>query len=226
MDNFANKQNKSKLLINSLTNHSSVFEYLSKIQSLDTKSAGWMFFKTGWYLDRSIMSSLCSNFSLAKWNETSETSLQPAIALKIWYMNWKYYLTFMVRNRNEARYLKFLCKLNDRVMNVTNKLDNRMKLDKFFRLFYVLKDTGGKSAYDTDRVFSISTHFATSTFSVKNYSSSKKEIYVHRFFRKFTVDYGEGHLQHFRRNVENVIKDINPIDIRFNIFYFNQVDSN
>lgn len=205
--------NKHEIISNkNQTRHTKMFDYLQENERNNQKSSGSMFFKSGWYLDRTIVNSLCLNIY------SSATRLIPW-SLKIWYLNSKYFLTFAIRNEQEAEYLNFLCDINKHFDESMNNWEHNLKLKDFMRLFYVLEDNGGKSIYDTNEVFSVTTHEVIGVYTIMSGDNSEK-IRIYQRFKEFAVDYKHGHLLHFRENMDFYVKPINPSSMGFDLNYY------
>lgn len=212
--------NKHEIISNkNQTRHTKIFDYIQEIERNNQKSSGSMFFKSGWYLDRTIINSLCLNVYTSRLNN-SKTTVSFPWSLKIWYLNSKYFLTFTIRNDQEAEYLNFLCDINKHFDESMNNWEHSLKLKDFMRLFYVLEDNGGKSIYDTNEVFSVTTHEVIGLYTIMNGNDNQKSIQVYQRFKEFAVDYKHGHLLHFRENMDFYVKPINPSAMGFDLNYY------
>ena len=213
---------------NKRTNNSNIIDYINSIKKHYSKESGSLFFKGGWYVNQSVISSLCLC--------TNDQQLENFDFSKSPYKinEYKFGFNFQIRDKNELDYLKFICKLNQHVYYKSKS--NRFNLTDFYRLFYIVFDSGGKTFFDTDTIFSVSTHEPILAYSIVRKSSSLLSFFLNYItsqpikfqttYREITVDYSISHLLHFRESLDFLIsKPLFPSLIRFDLNYLNLINN-
>lgn len=216
-----NRLKESELSSNESTK---VFKYFSELQQNNQMHSGSMFFKAGFYIDQSMFKSLCTNFTDSRLKRNSSNDTVQNV-FKISCEKLKYSLTFEIKDQREESYLNTLCEINDKISSRAKHIQDRLKLDYYLRFFYILEDSGGKSVYDTNKVFSVTTHEMVDWYRIEIGQGERKIIHVERRFRDFNVDYNQGHLQHYRKNLFFITRHIQPSSIGFDANYLNYLTS-
>ena len=207
---------------NSQKNYSRIIDYINKIKKHYSRESGSLFFKNGWYVNQSVISLLCLC--------TNDQNLENFDFSKSPYKFTGIGFNFQIRNENEHLYLKSICKLNEQLSN--KSISNRFNLTGFYRFFYILYDIGGKTLFDTNTIFSVSTHEPILAYSIDQNSSSFENLLSNhikidekiRFqtkYREITVEYNISHLLHFRESLDFLFsKPLFPSLIFFDYNYF------
>lgn len=189
-NDFFTKKKASKKL--------NIFEYITKLNQFYSKNNSSWFFKTGWYVNQSIIESFCTNIN----DLTSSIFAYGSIFIQKFN---KYGINFQIRNISELNYMKIICKINQRFNKTFVKLQSKFNLKDYFRFFYILYNSGGKSVSDTNKVFSVATHSPFRNYFIQNDKIYNKTIIFNPSFFQY-VDYSISHMLHFRKNIDYVFK--------------------
>ena len=212
---------KNKFLINRpVLKYTNFFDYITYLNDYFLIKPKSLFFQTGWYINQSVISSFCldiNDYNSIKSLDSNFTIIQKEN---------KFGFKFKIRNNDEFNYMKFICKINDKL---SGNLRSNLKIKDYYRFFYILYDCGGKSVFDSNNVFTLSTHGPIQGYSIQNninYNNHTKNsrlffIDVNSNFT-FHADYKLSHILHFRNDLNFLLqKNIFPNSIGFDLNYFN-----
>lgn len=197
------------------------FDFITHIKRNYSKDSGSLYFKNGWYVNQSVIASFCSCLSdviLKQFNFASSTYFQK---------DNQFGFKFQIRNNIELNYMKFLCEINNGVISYLKNVKNEHGINDFYRFFYILFDSGGKSVSDTNKVFTVITHSPLVSYFIhnsgKNSQNNLNNTTISFEFKTLFnyVNYEISHMQHFKKNLVFLTKEnIFPSLIGFDINYF------
>lgn len=180
-----------------------------------------LFFKSGFYINQSVIESFCSSIT-----DFYSKSVDDSEFLLIQKEN-KFGFNFQIRSNKELIYLKFICNISQLLYSAFENRQSNLKLKDYFRFFYILYDSGGKSVLDTNRVFTINTHGPIRDYSLKNVVDNNKKklnLSFSSLYSSYTqhIDYNLSHILHFKENLNFLLKKtIFPNLIGFDLNYLN-----
>lgn len=217
--------------ISSNSNGKKISSYFNEL--VHVKPSATMFFQAGFYLEQFIMNSLCSNVSNSNLDEF-DFSDKAHFKILVPNSDSNYSLFFEIRNREELRYLDFLCEINENLSSRLTKVKNHLNLNDYFRLYYVMFDSGGKSVFNTDKTYTVMTHTSQRVYNLVDERSRTSwlwnsftniadlnypNISIGRLHKDRVIDYESNHLMHFKGNLEFLKDPIYSSLICFDINY-------
>ncbi|CAF0918310.1 unnamed protein product [Brachionus calyciflorus] len=184
-------------------------------------------FSTQVYLNMDLIDSLCNKLNQFKYEpkiffrrRSLEINILKNFNSKI--ADVPFNFTITISNKNGLEYGYFLCKLKEEIVDLfRNKtVDDIKKTTGLFDRFYIMRfKKTGKCIHNTNRTYTVSTHFSKRDFYVFNENNISLIP-----SKKFYVKYSNGFTSHFRYDLKSKIiqnKKI-PIDfIGFDYDYFN-----
>lgn len=200
-------------------NHISLYDYIENFNKVYEKDTESLFFMAGYYVNQSVIESFCDCLKVLSSKSFDNTYMQKEN---------KFGFNFQIRSKNELNYLKFICTINDKLTNNLIRMERKFKIKDYFRFFYILFDSGGKSVSKTNRVFTVSTHSPIRGYSIHNgsiYNNKKKNLNLHLSslysISENRIKYELSHMLHFRKDLNFLLKKIIfPSLIGFDLNYF------
>lgn len=200
-------------------NHIKFFDYFENISKFYPKDTASLFFMAGYYVNQSVIESFCACISDLSSNRFEKVYIQKEN---------KFGFNFQIRNKDELNYLKFICRINEKLTSNLTNMQSKLKIKDYMRFFYILYDFGGKSVSQTNRVFTVSTHVPIRGYSIHNisiYNNIKKNLHLHfsilNSISTQQIKYELSHMLHFRKDLHFLLKKtIYPTLIGFDLNYF------